>query len=556
MNNRKIIYEPEKISSEEIRQRRDFDNVVSSLKKPPSPFWKLTGFWGTIGTSIIALLIYNNYFLKTDENQNTAYDENITQTISNQPNQLPEDTRCLQPINKENDVPFETFEIAANSDQMVKLEDGTVISISSNSFLTNSNDPIEIKARTFRSKSEAFLAGVPMDYEDAAFESAGMIELRGFQNGKVVEINPEYPIEVSLSLYKDPSTFNFYQLDDNSGKWTEYPADYNKSDDSNNTWGDLAQLESDLNTTISEIGKIDKEIASIEMPKRSDFNLPLENSNMFNLKYDPYEFPELEELGDVQFEALPEQSNYQKVLQHVWSNFELKDLKNGEYEVTFSNNKGVKETLNVRPVLQGRDFDKAFSKYYDQRQAKLKKIKLLEEEKEELIEENKKRNDRIIQLQKEHEKELEEAQNVNIDKNKVRNEQRDKLLQASAEFNTSSWGLFNSDKPISYPEPIGSPSTYTLAGKDITPSEIYVFDLKKDVRYSYGMGNQFVESLGMNNNETIFIVMGENNEIGYFSASNKKEFQSQKVKTLTVINRDQINVDFFKRLLDEERVRA
>jgi hypothetical protein len=76
------------------------------------------------------------------------------------------------------------------------------------------------------------------------------------------------------------------------------------------------------------------------------------------------------------------------------------------------------------------------------------------------------------------------------------------------------------------------------------------------VRYSYGIGSRFVESIGMNNNETIFIVMGENNQIGYFKADNKKDFQSKKVKSLTVIKQDQINVEFFKRLLDEERVRA
>jgi hypothetical protein len=556
MNNRKIIYEPEKITSEEIKQRREFDNVISSLKKPPSPFWKLTGFWGTIGTSIIALLIYNNYFLKTDENQNNAYDEKITQIINDQTNQLPNDTKCLHPISEDNDVPFESFEITGGSDQTITLKDGSVISISSNSFLTSSNAPIEIKARTFRSKSEAFLAGVPMDYDDQAFESAGMIELRGLQNGKIVQINPEHPIKVSLSLYKDPSTFNFYQLDDNSGRWTEYPVDYENSGNSNEELDELTLLEMDLKITTSRIKQIDEEIATIEFPKRRDFNLPMENSNMFNLKYDPFEFPELEELGNVQFEALPGQSNYQKVLQYVWSSFELNDLKNGDYEVIFSNNKGLMETLNVRPVLQGKDFDKAFTDYYNQREAKLKKRNSLEVEKKELIEANKERNQKLIQLQKEHEAALIDSRNLNNIQYEERSEQRNSLLEASAEFNTTSWGLFNSDKPISYPDPIGTPSTYTLAGKSIIPNEIYVFDLKKDVRYSYGKGSQFVESLGMNNNETIFIVMGDDNQVGYFKASSKKEFQSNRNKTLTVINRDQINVDFFKRLLDEERIRA
>lgn len=556
MNNRKIIYEPEKITSEEIKQRRDFDNVISSLKKPPSPFWKLTGFWGTIGTSIIALLIYNNYFLKTDKNQNNAYGENITQTLNNQPNLLPNDTKCLHPITEDNEVPFESFEIEANSDHSITLKDGSIILIQANSFVTNSKEPITIQARTFSSKSEAFLAGVPMDYKQNAFESAGMLELRGIQNGKVVQINPEHPIEVSLSLYKDPGTFNFYQLNDQTGEWSDYPADFNKSENENSKLKEISQLKLNLKNTLDQIEQIDEDIASIQFPDRRDYNLPLENSNMFNLKYDPFEFPELEELGDVQFEALPNQSNYNKILQYVWSNFELIDLKNGEYEVVFSNNKGLTETLEVRPVLQGKDFDKAFTKYYNEREAKLKKQSRLEKEKEELIKANKERNKRLLELQKQHEDELLESRELMNDQYDSYNNQRGELLEASADFKTTSWGLFNCDKPIAYPEPIGTPSTYTLAGQSVIPSEIFVFDLKKDVRYSYGIGSRFVESIGMNNNETIFIVMGKNKEIGYFKADDKKDFQSQQVKTLTIIKQDQINVEFFKRLLEEERVRA
>jgi hypothetical protein len=383
-----------------------------------------------------------------------------------------------------------------------------------------------------------------------------MIELRGVQNGKVVKINPENPIKVSLALYKDPSTFNFYQLNDDSGRWLEYPVEYKKTDNLTDVSKEVSELKIDVKLSTSKIEEIDKQIELVDLPDRRSFNLPYENSNVFNLKYDPFEFPELEELGDVQFEALPGQSNYKKVLQHVWSNFELKDLKNGEYEVVFSNNRGLEEKLNVRPVLQGREFDNSFAEFSKLYNAKIEKRTNLEKEKEKLIQANKERTKRLIELQKEHESALVKAKNDRAEQYEEDNKQRNALLRASAEFSTKSWGIFNSDKPISYPEPIGTPSTYRLAGKDIVPNEIFVFDLKKDVRYSYGRGTRFVESIGMNNNETIFIVMGDNNQIGYFRANSKKDFLNEKVKSLTVINRNQINVEFFKRLLEEERVQA
>ncbi|MEX2484494.1 MAG: hypothetical protein WED10_08040 [Brumimicrobium sp.] len=557
MNNRKIIYEPGHISSDEIKSRQDFGAVISNLKKPPSPYWKLTGFWGAIGTSIIALLLYNNYFLKS-EKENNAYDNKITLTTNSTNNNLPSDTECLNPISEENDIEFETFSVIPSQGLKIVLDDGTKINVPKGAFVTKTDEPIEISVRLFKTKTDAFLAGVPMDYEDKAFESAGMIELRGTQNGKTVEIKPEKSIQVSLALYKDPTTFNFYKLDDKTGRWSNYEANFDGDFNQENVEAKISSLEQKIMQTNTQIKELKVEKIAIKSPVKNDYHLPSLSNRVFSLHYDSYEFPELKELGSVNFEALPNQSNYQKVVQNVWSKFELESINENDYRVIFSNRRGDKETLIVRPVLKEgeADFDKSLAKYNKEVEASTVEKENLQIEVEKLEAKNQERISRIDNLKSLIAEKHKVQNNNSVKKEKAQVDIHNEIVEASANFKTNSWGVFNADKPVKYPSAVDSKVNFILAGNSFQASEIYVFDLKKDVRYNYGKGRHNLEELGMNNNETVFIVIDSDNRMGYFKANDKSDFIKQNNRELTIIKPSQINVNYFKALLDENRVRA
>ena len=57
----KLIYNRWQVSSEEIKKNQDFDALVRRVEKDSSWQWKSIGYWGTVGTSAVAL-----FFLLTN----------------------------------------------------------------------------------------------------------------------------------------------------------------------------------------------------------------------------------------------------------------------------------------------------------------------------------------------------------------------------------------------------------------------------------------------------------------------------------------------------------
>ncbi len=59
---RKVVCDRWKIPSEEIRKQQDFESILNELKKDSNVYWKSIGFWGTVGTSAVALFFLISLF--------------------------------------------------------------------------------------------------------------------------------------------------------------------------------------------------------------------------------------------------------------------------------------------------------------------------------------------------------------------------------------------------------------------------------------------------------------------------------------------------------------
>jgi hypothetical protein len=59
---RKVVYNRWKIPSEEIHQQQNFDTILKDLKDKSTIYWKAIGFWGTVGTSSVALFFFISLF--------------------------------------------------------------------------------------------------------------------------------------------------------------------------------------------------------------------------------------------------------------------------------------------------------------------------------------------------------------------------------------------------------------------------------------------------------------------------------------------------------------
>lgn len=575
MENRKIVIDRVKVSSAEIEKRRDFNRVLEAVNAAPSPipkpdFWKSIGFWGQTGLAsiaAIALLKLNG----VSENQNLAYDENVTlnQTISIE--DLPEDTPCIQPSIENTDLPFESFDLVGNNGHQITLSDGSSILIPAEALLIGQEESFTLRARTFPDKSSAFIAGIPMDHDGGAFESGGMIELRAERNGETVAIRPEKPIQVALRLTKPSDGFKFYQMDDRSGEWQTYPASFtDRSDDkvisgkANNKavqglLNNNKQIQSDIQT-------IKQQIAQEPLPKKEAYQLPIDKNRIFKIEYDSYEFPELAALGkNVEFEALPNQPQYSTMFEQSWSYFDLKE-QDGAFSVVFGdNNKNM--TLKVRPVLKGEELANALAAYTTAKQeveqkhrqwlAKQQELELAHAANEERIAAIKaaqKKRDMDLDSKTEEQK----AQEAHMRNLKMQHAKSIINQQGAANFETNNWGVFNVDRPIAYPTPFNSSTIYAL--KHAVPGEkikeVYVFDLKKDVRYTYGTGRRKIEDVGVFNNESVLFVLLESGDVAYKQINGIADIEHDSYINLTAVKAHVFDIQMLKSILHEDRVVA
>jgi hypothetical protein len=575
MDNRKIVINRAKVSSAEIEKRRDFNRVLEAVNAAPIPtpdFWKSIGFWGQTGLAsiaAIALLKFNGI----NENQNLAYDENVTlknKTISIL--DLPEDTPCIQPKISGVDLPFETFNLVGNNGHQITLADGSSILIPAGAMDIAPDDHFTLLARTFPDKSSAFIAGIPMDHDGGAFESGGMIELRAERNGETVAIRPDKPIQVALRLTKPSDGFQFYQLNDLSGDWQTYPASFtdrtNDKNISENVNNEAVQRLLNSNKQIqSEIQTIKQQIAQQPLPKKEAYQLPIDKNRIFKIEYDSYEFPELAALGkNVEFEALPNQPQYNAMFEQSWSYFDLKE-QGGAFVVVFGDNQ-KKMTLKVRPVLKGEELANALAAYTTAKQEVEQKHRQWLEKQKELELAHAANEERIAALKAAAQKsktamldaktEEQKAQEAHMRNLKVQHAKSIINQPGAANFETNNWGVFNVDRPIAYPTPF-DPSTiyalkHALPGEKI--KEVYVFDLEKDVRYTFGTGRRNLEEVGVFNNESVLLVLLESGDVAYKQLSGLADIKSHSSLQLTPIKAHAFDIHLLQTLLHEGRVVA
>ncbi|MCB0397414.1 MAG: hypothetical protein KDD36_12200, partial [Flavobacteriales bacterium] len=126
------------------------------------------------------------------------------------------------------DVDFTEYIVEASEGASLEYTSGTRIIIPAHAFLNNIGRPlkgkVKVRYRELNGAMDIFLAGVPMHYDSAGvrneLESAGMIELRAYQNnGEEVYPNPDNKIRIQLASNETTNSFNLYNFDEKSRNW-------------------------------------------------------------------------------------------------------------------------------------------------------------------------------------------------------------------------------------------------------------------------------------------------------------------------------------------------
>jgi hypothetical protein len=482
-------------------------------------------------------------------NSKTEKDEDKTTLTSS--SVLPADTKCISPPTEKLNVDYLSFKFDPTKEQNITLPSGTKIFIPKESLTACSiEEDVTIKIREFKEKASSFVAGIPMDYKlDKSFESAGMIEIRGVQNGKDVQISPSKPIEVKMGLDKNPDNFSFWKLNEEKKEWVDYPATFSMNNNANkNSTTDLHTLKADLDRNNMKLVDVNTELSKLIEPNKIDFSLPIIGSQKFDLEFDVNEFPELEKFKGMEFEVVSEKKYDKSFTKKTWSNVNLIKEKN-EYFALFSS-KTDKFKIGVRPVLIGKkkeiaemEFDKSLSFYNN-------KMDELTKEKNNL--ESQIRTSRVVIDHMDSEAEMlyqkTKKANLIIEQSNV----------AVADFKMRSFGVFNCDHPVAYPNSFREELAFSFFSN--SPIEIktaYVFDKEKDLRYSFG--NSFRHSLseiGANDrNSNTLVVVDKLGQLGYCLNFTSKSMKNGFVK-LTLIEPKDENLDFIKKIVNDTPVNS
>lgn len=126
-------------------------------------------------------------------------------------------------------VPFQEFSYS-NRSKKINVSSGTIISIPDNAFVDKNGNPVngkvDIQYREFHSAGEILTSGITMKYDSAGvqqdFQSAGMFEIRGFENGEEVEIADGKEINIEMASFRD-GNYNFYELEEDGWNYGGCP---------------------------------------------------------------------------------------------------------------------------------------------------------------------------------------------------------------------------------------------------------------------------------------------------------------------------------------------
>jgi hypothetical protein len=374
--------------------------------------------------------------------------------ISNSITQLNE-TFVIKPPILEADIAYETFLINPMKDTVI-FQKGNQIKIPKNAFLNENGEtistPVNLKFRSLSNPLEIYLSGVPMVYNEngkqQVFESAGMFDIQANNGGKPVYVNPENKMVVTLESFSNENNFNTYDLQNQTGVWIQTGKDVIDEKFFEEEFKRLPK--------IPEEPRVANEIAfKLEDHKGVNPDLKL---------YENYYF--------LPIDGKPCGQVYN-------NNIDVKDLKDGTYEITFN---PIKYQDKVRTKCRcyiafeaGESYGRAIKIY---RKRFGKQLDAYEKER------------RKLQLQWEDYNRKVAIHNNFFQRREIAGLTGTKKILRSLEVNN--FGFVNVDRPIDYPQGGEINASFTDdEGNPIVLNEVILIEIGKNALYRYKNKIQF-----------------------------------------------------------------
>jgi hypothetical protein len=380
MKNYKVNIDKPKPTQEEILAGRNFDALLNQYKtlpgsKPVKPLWKTGGFIGTVAAvaatvAIVAFVITgNNDSQKNPNDGNTiAGNETVRQPDENISSSWKPTKRSVSAPLADVNVPFANYKVNARKGGSFEYATGSKITFEPGSFVdANGNEVkgnVDIQYREMHDAVDFFLTGVPMEYDSAGqtwqLHSAGMMEIAAFVDGKVVYLKKDKEVKVKMASAYEGTQYNLYHFDTIAGNWVFK----GKDDVAPRVFEQKKEEKSALVKNDVPRGYSAEQIAP-EVPK--DVTAPVKadpKKHRFRVDINKNEFPEMAAFENALFEVDETREKFDPAnYKVVWESIAL-SRNDGQQEYMITLKKGITVVkLDVYPVLEGAEFDKAYADY-------------------------------------------------------------------------------------------------------------------------------------------------------------------------------------------------
>ena len=564
---RKYTIDRKKLNAEEISKGKNFDQLMNMATPIKLPFYKAGWFGPSVITAVLISASIVTYILMSDMNNTTNSATYIPEkpkkenTIKNKLVTYSEDTPCINPPSESLQINGTSYKVDNQKGDKIKHASGTIIEIPKNAFEINGKPvegEVEIKYKEYKDQVDILLSGIPMHYDSAntdyVLESAGMVQINGFQDDIPVDIANGKTIKISFPTEDNSKRFNLYELDTANNRWDYMgkPSLTNETETVNEKESEITQpkieesiineiLTIDLNndtlnittnknilnnysTNIDQIqtdlNEVKKEIKELEnnvpiQPKKS-----INKDRQFNLEVDPEEFPELSEYEKVIFEVI-ENTEFNNSLYSIeWDDVILEEYKKGEmYRMKLSKDDNI-TNLMVRPVFEGKNMEEAIKKFENYS----KKLELKKEEEKVL----KEKYEKAYQKYKEELEKIQQEQKVREEAAKNWKKNADFANNLKMSFEIERFGTWNCDSPV--PQPKGktvSASFSNLAGTSLILGTVYLIERKRNAIFPYNY-NQYNKLKFNPEEDNILVGFTSDDQIAIFQTDKFSEIKEKK----------------------------
>jgi hypothetical protein len=553
---RKINMNRPDISSQEIAKRKDFGSVLKQANVGGSggagkPFFKKPWFFAgaaiaTVG--IVAGILLMNKDKEPGENRNPVADNQQPVNTGQQDLEAfykaEESKPCIHPPIPGLDVAYTVYKVTAGKGAKLGFKTGSVITIPKNAFADNNGNiikgEVELRYREFHDAADFFVSGIPMTYDSAGtryqFESAGMVEIQAFQDGRQINMAPGKKVDISLSSAQNGGEYNLYKLDTNINNWSCLGKDKVVAKAKSPAPAPAFDAEKELakmpefkaaEAKIAESEKTrEEQLAALPKPEAEPRKPQQVKKGRFteDLDVDYSEFPEIASFKNVAWEVGDENKDFNSAKFNYinsieWESIDIKEgPKKGENYVIQLTKGLKKETIVVYPVLEGKNYETAladFQEKYKKYQATLDK-RIANEKR---IEEEHQARILKAQLEEAAARKKFEQREANIFKESSTEEKVQRMFQVSC------FGVFNCDNPSAYPR--GAMCTANLKGennRDLRVYDVYLVDKQKNALFTYSKNPVATFSYNPDSRNMIWTV--ENGVLYWFKPEQFKGMKS------------------------------